>query len=193
MSNNDPREIIVDPPIRGVWEDEYPTEYDRFAVEKVMDEKIAAAIGSPSINGLLLDNTVPLGKLRDLGGVKHTKVMEFNAGSLSPTNNITAPIFLQTGYLVQFIFSGTMYVTTAGGVNGWLVYFDTTYIGSSVMFFNNLGVHTTTPPRSLWVKNVIPGSHQMLVQLYNINGFAASDVNDCVYLDMVEYPKLGDT
>ena len=75
--STDPHEIIADPPVRGIWDDVYPLEYDRDEIRKVIREEIAEAIGNPTVSGLLLDNTIPRSKLI---GVSKFVRSEINSG-----------------------------------------------------------------------------------------------------------------
>lgn len=72
MSTDDNiRKIIADPPIKGVWNDVWPDEYDKDEVRKVIREEIKEALSNTNISGTLIDNTIPQSKIIASGNPTH--------------------------------------------------------------------------------------------------------------------------
>ena len=129
MSSNSPREIIADPPVKGVWEDEYPSEYDKDLVDKRIDEKIAEALTNTSIAGLLIDNTIPQSKIIGLefkqptGWISAGQTTGFTVDGGSHDfgftgvvySSVQSPDFIRDGGYTQFRMKVMIYFTALNG------------------------------------------------------------------------------
>lgn len=194
MSTNGTREIIADPPIRGIWEDEYPSQYDKDEVRRVIREEIAEALTNVSIAGLLVDNTIPGPKImRDTIGINEigpnvVTYQRFVHNLISGIGTATGSFEVKHGQRVTFEFFLSGYTSSAGSMQTAQLTLDgaATTSSSAFIYMNEANSHKAFVPGSHDVTNMAVGTHT-----YGFTGAGTGqtfDTNDYLIITIMELP-----
>jgi hypothetical protein len=173
-------ELVADPEVRGVWDDEYPIEYDREEVRRVIREEIAEALTNTSIGGLLIDGTIPVSKL--LGSKVNVTIVEL-AGAWPQESTVN---IVNGGLVLVTCLGITAYTSSAPILTGIPIEWDNVEIMRTHLFQNQSGLHLTYHGLATELTNVSPKSHVLRVET-PVNG--TSDANDFARFSIVDFPS----